>query len=119
MLRHIDEISDTFGVPIENDTNIENQRVINVLKNVFDPDISYSIYDMGLIYKIQITKDEINILMTLTTPNCPSAQTLPDDVFNQLKFEFPEHKISVEITFTPEWKIDNMAEYIKIGLRLI
>lgn len=114
---------DEFGVEIEKlSANIEEDvphRIISALKNVYDPDISYNIYDMGLIYKITISETEIKILMTLTSINCPAAQSLPDDVYEKVKFEFPNHEISVDITFTPQWTIDNLAEYVKIGLRLI
>ncbi len=125
MLDSIENLNDgeEFGVEIEklSDNILEDVplRIISALKKVFDPDISYNIYDMGLIYKITISEKEIKILMTLTSINCPAAQSLPDDVYEKLKFEFPNHEISVEITFSPQWTIDNLAEYVKIGLRLV
>lgn len=124
MLNHIENQEDgqEFGVPITSDEGISEDvapRIVNVLKNVFDPDISYNIYDMGLIYGITITHKKIHILMTLTSINCPAAQTLPEDVEEQLKFEFPDLEIEVEMTFDPPWTIDNLQEYVKLGLRLI
>lgn len=124
MLNHLENQEDgkEFGVPIEIEEGIPEDyavRIVNVLKNVFDPDISYNIYDMGLIYGITITDKKIHILMTLTSINCPAAQSLPDDVEEQLKMEFPEHEVEVEMTFSPPWTIDNLQEYVKLGLRLI
>lgn len=125
MLDNIEGINDgeEFGVPIEKlSDNISDDvpaRIVGALKNVFDPDISYNIYDMGLIYKITIDDKKIHILMTLTSVNCPAAQSLPDDVYEKIKFEFPEHEVDVEMTFTPAWNLDNLQEYIKLGIGLL
>ena len=121
-MEHLDlnsEESEEFGVEVINSTDINPEIIVNILKNVFDPDIHYSIYDMGLIYKIEISEEDIRITMTLTSVNCPAAQTLPDEVYEKIKFEFNEKNVYVDITFEPAWTLDNMQEYVKIGLKLI
>lgn len=104
---------------IINQSNINTDEIIQLLKNIFDPEIHYSIYDMGLIYKIEVIENNINILMTLTTPNCPEAVSLPDKVFEVLSEAFPDYTVNVEITFEPMWTVDNMTDDIKLGLGLL
>ena len=104
---------------IINNSNIESEDVISVLQTVYDPDIHYSIYDIGLIYKITLDNKSIHILMTLTSVNCPEAQTLPLNVEQSLKEKFPEHEIIVEMTFEPEWTVENMSDEVKLTLGLL
>jgi metal-sulfur cluster biosynthetic enzyme len=104
---------------IINNSPLNIDEIIRLLKNIFDPEIHYSIYDMGLIYKIEASNNNIDILMTLTTPNCPEAVSLPDKVNEVLSEAFPDYKISVEITFEPMWTVDNMTDDIKLGLGLL
>jgi metal-sulfur cluster biosynthetic enzyme len=104
---------------INNNKDIQTDDVIEILKSVYDPDIDYSIYDIGLIYEIEITDIEINIVMTLTSVNCPEAQSLPENVEKSLQEKFQHLKIHVEITFEPAWTIDNMTDEIKLSLGLL
>jgi len=109
------KIFDSIG-----DTNM-HQKIIGALKNVFDPDIHYSIYDMGLIYEVHIYEKTIHVIMTLTSVNCPAAQTLPEDVIFEIESttEFKEWAVSVEVVFDPPWVVENMTDEIKLRLGLL
>lgn len=111
--------NDEFEIETINNTEIDTEKVLNVLKNIFDPEIFFSIYDIGLIYKVEITEEKIIIIMTLTSVNCPAAQSLPDEVFSMMQLEFPKHEIIVDITFEPTWTVDNMADHVKLKLGLL
>lgn len=104
---------------IINNSDKNPQDVISLLKNIYDPEIHYSIYDIGLIYGINLEKNKVHILMTLTTANCPEAISLPDNVHNTLQEYYPDDEIEVEITFEPPWTVDNMTDEIKLGLGLL
>lgn len=107
-------------ISIINDNGvIITDDVINALKNVFDPEIDYSVYDIGLIYGINIQKESVSVLMTLTTINCPEAQTLPLMVQEAVEKVCPNLKVEVELTFEPEWNVDNMSDEIKLKLGLL
>jgi metal-sulfur cluster biosynthetic enzyme len=107
-------------VNIINDNNeVITEDVINALKNVFDPEIDYSVYDIGLIYGVNIQKELVSILMTLTTINCPEAQTLPMMVKEAVEKVCPNLTVDVELTFEPEWNVDNMSDEIKLKLGLL
>jgi metal-sulfur cluster biosynthetic enzyme len=99
--------------------HFEMEKIIHVLKNIFDPEIDFSIYDMGLIYEIHIDKDMIKIIMTLTSVNCPEAQSLPENIQIELSKLYPDSKIQVEITFEPEWSVENMSDEIKLKIGLL
>lgn len=98
-----------------------HKKIIAAIKNVVDPDIDYNIYDMGLIYAIHIEKDKIHIVMTLTSINCPAAQTLPENVVFEVESiqGFKDWEISVEVVFEPAWTIDNMTDEIKLRFGLL
>lgn len=113
------ENNQEYEIEIINDTGIDTERALNVLRGVFDPEIFFSIYDIGLIYKVEITEQKISVTMTLTSVNCPEAQSLPDEVFNMMQLEFPEHEIIVDVTFEPQWTVDNMADPVKLKLGLL
>ena len=86
-------------------------KIYAKLKKVYDPEIPVNIYDLGLIYDVQITAlNEVVVLMTLTAPNCPEAINLPIEVENKIK-EIPEvNQAKVIITFDPTWDKDRMSE---------
>lgn len=93
------------------------QEVINRLKQIFDPELPVNIWDLGLIYEITIVSDNtIKILMTLTTPNCPEAETLPPYVQKKIKEIKGIQNVEVEITWTPHWNKDMMSEEALLDL---
>jgi len=101
----------------ENEVQNLGDKIIAVLKEIYDPEIPVDIYELGLIYDVLVNKDnEAKILMTLTSPNCPVAETLPVEVEEKVN-EIPEIKnCEVEITFDPPWSQDLMSEEAKLEL---
>lgn len=98
---------------------IANTDIIEVLQNVFDPDIHYSVYDIGLIYQVNVDDKKLEVIMTLTSVNCPEAQSLPEEIKFSLEQKFPDLEVTVEITFEPMWTVDNMSDEIKLSLGLL
>ncbi len=96
------------------------EEVIRVLKTIYDPEIPVDIYELGLIYDVQISDEgEAKVLMTLTTPNCPVAESLPREVEEKVGEVEGITKSKVEITFEPEWEKDMMSEEAKFELGLL
>ena len=95
-------------------------QTIDVLKNIFDPEIPVDIYQLGLIYVVQVSEDaDIHILMTLTSPNCPVAESMPEEV-KQRVASLPDAKeVEVEITFDPPWTKDMMSEEARLELGML
>ncbi len=99
------------------DTQELGEKVVNVLKTIFDPEIPVDIYELGLIYDVFVNEDrDVKILMTLTTPNCPVAETLPVEVEEKVKSLNEVNNAEVEITFDPPWTQDLMSEEAKLEL---
>jgi FeS assembly SUF system protein len=95
-------------------------KIVNVLKTIFDPEIPVDIYELGLIYDVFVNEaDEVKILMTLTTPNCPVAETLPVEVEEKVKSLDEVKDAEVEITFDPPWSQDLMSEEAKLELGML
>ena len=89
-------------------------EVIKVLKTIYDPEIPVDIYELGLVYDVQLSDEgEARVLMTLTTPNCPVAESLPNEVQEKVGEIEGIVKASVEITFEPAWTKDMMSEEAK------
>ena len=96
------------------------EEVIKVLKTIYDPEIPVDIYELGLIYDVQISDEgEAKVLMTLTTPNCPVAESLPMEVEEKVGEIEGITRSKVEITFEPEWEKDMMSEEAKFELGLL
>ena len=95
-------------------------KIVGILKSIFDPEIPVDIYELGLIYDVFVNEDfEVKILMTLTTPNCPVAETLPKDVEEKVKSLDEVKDAEVEITFDPPWSQDLISEEAKLELGLL
>ncbi|MBO4281917.1 MAG: DUF59 domain-containing protein [Bacteroidales bacterium] len=92
--------------------------IIERLKKIYDPEIPINIWDMGLIYDIQIDNERhADIVMTVTAPNCPVAETLPPYVKSELESNIPELKdVDVRITFDPPWDLNKMSEEAKTSM---
>ena len=94
--------------------------VIDVLKTIHDPEIPVDIYELGLIYDVQVSEDaDIHILMTLTSPNCPVAETLPVEVQEKVRSLPDAKEVEVEITFDPPWTKDMMSEAARLELGML
>ena len=94
-----------------------DQDVIDIVKTIFDPEIPVDIYELGLIYEINIKENGfIHIDMTLTSPNCPVAESLPQDVENKVASLDGAKGCKVTIVFEPAWTQDMMSEEAKLEL---
>ena len=95
-------------------------EVIKVLKTIYDPEIPVDIYELGVVYDVQLSDEgEARVLMTLTTPNCPVAESLPNEVQEKVGEIEGIVKASVEITFEPAWTKDMMSEEAKFELGML
>ncbi len=92
-------------------------KIVEVIKTIFDPEIPVDIYELGLIYDVFVNEDlDVKVLMTLTSPNCPVAETLPVEVEEKVKTIEKVRNAEVEITFDPAWTQDMMSEEAKLEL---
>jgi FeS assembly SUF system protein len=99
------------------DSNLLGEKIVKELKQVFDPEIPVDVYELGLIYDVFINEDnEVKILMTLTSPNCPVAESLPKEVEDKVKSIDQVKDAEVEITFDPPWTKDLMSDEAKLEL---
>jgi len=94
------------------------EKIIETLKLIYDPEIPVDIYELGLIYDVFVNKEKngVKIIMTLTTPNCPVAESLPQEVKDRVNaIEGIEH-VELDLTFDPAWTQDLMSEEAKLAL---
>ncbi len=104
----------------EIDTFALGEKIVNVIKTVYDPEIPVDIYELGLIYDVFVNEDyDVKILMTLTTPNCPVAESLPLEVEERVKSIDGVKSAIVEMTFDPPWSQDLMSEEAKLELGML
>ncbi len=95
---------------------LEN-NIVSMLKKIYDPEIPVDIYELGLIYEVKISKEnDVAIDMTLTSPNCPVAETLPREVEEKVKSVEGVNSCIVNIVFDPAWDKDMMSEEAKLEL---
>ncbi|MBP9764456.1 MAG: SUF system Fe-S cluster assembly protein [Gammaproteobacteria bacterium] len=106
-------MSDLTTPPLE-------ERVIENLKGIFDPEIPVNIYDLGLIYKIVVDDEsgDVKIDMTLTSPNCPVAQTFPQTVQDSILKVSGVSGVAVELVWDPPWDKERMSEVAKLELNM-
>ena len=96
---------------------INKEDIVNQVKEVFDPEIPVNIYDLGLIYEIKIDAEKnVEIKMTLTSPNCPVAESLPQEVSQKIKNLKGMKSLAVYLTFDPPWDQNMMSEDAKLAL---
>ncbi len=93
-------------------------KIIEVLRTIYDPEIPVNIYDLGLIYEIEAAGGEVRILMTLTTPNCPEAERLPEEVMEKVRALPGVEQVELNLTFDPPWSQDNLSEEARLELGL-
>ena len=96
------------------------ERVIEMLKTVYDPEIPVNIYDLGLIYRIELSDNlkELSVDMTLTAPSCPAADFIMEDVRQKLETIDGLEKVEVNLVFEPEWDKDMMSDEARLELGL-
>ena len=99
---------------------MNKESIISVLRNIYDPEIPVNIYDLGLIYNITIDEaNNISILMTVTAPNCPVADVLPEEVRQAVLSLEGVKTVDVQITFDPPWTPDNLSDEARLELGLL
>ena len=92
-------------------------KIVEVLKTIYDPEIPVDIFELGLIFDVMVSENnDVKILMTLTSPNCPVAETLPVEIEEKVKTIEEVKDATVEITFDPMWTQDMMSEEAKLEL---
>jgi FeS assembly SUF system protein len=100
-------------------TLLENE-VVDALRTVYDPEIPVNIYDLGLIYDVSVSaQGDVRVLMTLTSPACPVAESLPIEVEGRIRFVPKVRSARVEVTWDPPFSIDRVPDEVKLMLGLI
>ncbi|MDG2195203.1 MAG: DUF59 domain-containing protein [Polaribacter sp.] len=105
-----------------NDAEIQDigDKIVTVIKTIYDPEIPVDIYELGLIYDVFVNENnDAKILMTLTSPNCPVAESLPREVEDKVKTLKEINNAEVEITFDPTWTQEMMSEEAKLELGML
>ena len=107
---------------MKTDTELQaiGEKIVERICQIYDPEIPVNIYELGLIYDIQVSDDcDVEIEMTLTSPNCPVAETLPVEVEEKVKVVEEVRNVKVNITFDPPWDKDMMSEEAKLELGML
>ena len=94
------------------------EKIINVIKKIYDPEIPVNIYELGLIYKIEVDDNKVLIEMTLTSPNCPVAESLPNSVKDNIIKIDGISDVDLKLVWDPPWTKDKMSEAAKLELNL-
>ncbi len=102
------------------DVNELGENIVRTLKTIFDPEIPVDIYELGLIYDVFVNENyDVKILMTLTSPNCPVAETLPMEVKEKVSSINMVKDVEIELTFDPPWDKEMMSEEAKLELGML
>ena len=94
------------------------EQVIAEIRKIYDPEIPVNIYELGLIYDVKVKEAKAKIIMTLTSPNCPVAESLPKDVKDSAMQVEGIEKVDLDLVFEPVWNQDMMSEAAKLELNL-
>ena len=94
------------------------EKVITEIKKIYDPEIPVNIYELGLIYDIKIKDNDVQVKMTLTTPNCPVAESLPKEVKDSIMELKEVNKVDLDLVWDPPWDKSMMSEAAKLELNL-
>ena len=96
------------------------EQIVAALRKVYDPEIPINIYAMGLIYEINIDENsDVEVVMTLTSPNCPVAESLPKEVEDKIRILPGVRSMKLDLVFEPPWSMDNMSEAAKLELGMM
>jgi len=95
-------------------------RIIATLKTIFDPEIPVDIYELGLIYGVEVADDgEVHVTMTLTTPMCPVAETLPPEVEDKVRGVLGVTDVSLDLVWDPPWSVDMLSDAARLEMNLM
>ena len=98
----------------------KEEEIVNTLKTIYDPEIPVNIYDLGLIYEVNVSKEgKAVVVMTLTSPNCPVAESMPEEVFEKVSEVEGITHVDVNLTFDPPWTKDMLSEEALLELGLL
>ena len=101
----------------ENDILTVEEKIVKMLRTVYDPEIPVNAYDLGLIYSIEVDEEKnVHIKMTLTAPNCPAADFIVEDVRMKIESIDDVKSVDIQLVFEPEWDKDMMSEEAKLEL---
>ncbi|EHL85168.1 metal-sulfur cluster assembly factor [Coprobacter fastidiosus] len=101
----------------ENDILTVEEKIVKMLRTVYDPEIPVNVYDLGLIYSIEVDEEKnVHIEMTLTAPNCPAADFIVEDVRMKIESIDDVKSVDIQLVFEPEWDKDMMSEEAKLEL---
>lgn len=110
----MENISDTK--PVRTFVDVQNEA-IEVIQTIYDPEIPVNIYELGLIYEVNVSNDlNIDIIMSLTSPFCPAAQSMPEEIKQKVGEINGVKEVTVTVTFDPPWSQDMMSESAKLQL---
>ncbi|MEM8968494.1 MAG: iron-sulfur cluster assembly protein [Bacteroidota bacterium] len=99
------------------DTRVMKEKIVSAIKTVYDPEIPVDVYELGLIYEINVYPvNNVYVLMTLTSPACPSAEAIPSEVEEKIKAIEGINDVNIELTFDPPYTQDMMSEAAKLEL---
>ncbi len=103
-----------------NNTSSMKEKIIAILKTVYDPEIPVNIWELGLIYEIDISSDNITVKMTLTSPSCPVAESMPTTIRERLKQFLPQCcSIEIQLVWEPQWEVSMISENAKLLLDIV
>jgi FeS assembly SUF system protein len=95
-------------------------RIIATLKTIYDPEIPVDIYELGLIYGVEVADDgEVHVTMTLTTPMCPVAETLPPEVEDKVRNVLGVTEVSLDLVWDPPWSVDMLSDAARLELNMM
>ena len=102
---------------MENENTTIEEKIVKMLRTVYDPEIPVNVYDLGLIYNVEVDDEEnVKIEMTLTAPNCPAADFIVEDVRMKIESIEDVKSVDIQLVFEPEWDKDMMSEEAKLEL---
>ena len=96
----------------------KKELIIEEIRKIYDPEIPVNIYELGLIYDVKVNDNKVKIIMTLTTPNCPVAESLPQEVKDSAMQVDGIEEVELDLVFEPPWNKDMMSEAAKLELNL-
>ncbi len=92
-------------------------EIVKALKTIYDPEIPVNIYDLGLIYEVEVREEgKVKVVMTLTSPNCPVAESLPEEVYQKVLSVEGVKEVELNLTFDPPWTKDMLSEEAMLEL---
>jgi len=112
-----DNNKDKKDIPEITEKMVVEKKVMDTLKEIYDPEIPVNVFDLGLIYEIDVQEDmHVVIVMTLTAPNCPVAESLPNEIKEKVAITIGVKSAEVELTFEPPWTKELMSEEAQLEL---